>query len=412
MEEYRKYIFEKDKISVYKCNNAEDTEKAIETIFRENEKILPENKNAKILVKPNLNNDLNAITGNSTDLRVIIPVLISLKKRGYKNIILGDGPNCGVNHVGIDVFSRLRLNRVAEILKVNLLNFNFDYGKKVMLTTGEAKIAKTALEAEFIINLPKLKTHVEAGITCACKNYMGCLKGTEKRRMHDNLHENIVRLNEIIKTGLIIVDGLIGMEGRGPGDGIPKKLGVIISSHNPFINDLACSKIMGLDYRKIPFIKAAEKKGYIISEDLKYLEKVETITKFKPGTKSLFDIILLNNFFIGIRFSKIFEKMFNEGPIPWILFKIGVKQDKYVFENCAVSELSIKKGLNKQQLAEAENILRTYCPLKMKKIDNKKCLKCMYCYQVNSDLFEVKGRLNAFQMQIDRFGKFIKKWGK
>jgi len=146
------------------------------------------------------------------------------------------------NHIGIDVFKRLGIDKIAKMFGAELINFNKDDGEKIQLVTGDAKIAKTILDSDFIIDLPVIKTHVEAGMTCACKNYMGSLIGTEKRKMHDCLEKNIVRLNEIIKTDLIIVDGIICMEGRGPGDGIPKKLGIILDLPT-YVNSLLQSEI-------------------------------------------------------------------------------------------------------------------------------------------------------------------------
>jgi len=405
------YDFEGDKISLFISEDMVEIKNDIEKIFKKNEKILPKDKTKKILIKPNFNNDLNSLTGNSTDLRIIISILESLKKRGFKNIIIGDGPNCGVDHIGIDVFSRLCIDKIAKMYNVRLLNLNYDKGRLINLVNEKAKIAESMLNSDFIINVPKLKTHVEAGITIACKNYIGCLKKTEKRKMHNNLHKNIIKLNEVIKTDLIIVDGLVGMEGRGPGDGIPKKTGIIISGHNPFLVDLVCSRLMGLNYNNIPFLLEAIKKKHICKRDILRIGSIEKIVKFKTANKTIFDKLLLNNFFIGIRFSKSLERLFNKGILPWILFKIGVKQDKYILEERNIKKLFKVKGLNSEQEKILEKCLEVYCPINLKDIDNKKCIKCMYCFQMVPDLIEVDGSLGDFKMQMKRFEKYVKNGG-
>tara|TARA_Y100000310_G_scaffold329947_1_gene400711 strand:- start:38954 stop:40174 length:1221 start_codon:yes stop_codon:yes gene_type:complete len=406
MVKIKEYKFNKDKISLFRCETVKEIEENIEDIFKNNKKILPKNKNAKILVKPNFNNDLNALTGNSTDLRLIIPVLKSLKKRGYKNIILGDGPNCGVNHIGINVFSRLCLDKVAKMFDVRLLNLNDDQGKSINLITGKADVAKVSLDADFIINLPKLKTHMEAKITVSCKNYMGCLKGVNKREMHENLARNIVRLNEIIKTDLIIVDGLICMEGNGPGDGIPKKMNIILEGHNPYVMDLLCSKLIGLDYKKIPFLKFALKEGHLTQTDEEFMKKIQKIANFIAARQNIFSKILLyKNYCINIRFMKPFRKIFDSGFVPWFLFKLGVRQDIYIHE-----ELDIKKLYPISDMGKIKKCLEAYCPVGCKKLGDKNCLKCMYCYQIAPDSIGFKGKLNAFKMQMNRFSKYLKKW--
>ena len=405
MKERKRFEFEKESFSLDFPETMSDIEKTIEKIFEENKKILPKNKDAKILLKPNFNNDLNALTGNSTDLRIIVSVLKTLKKIGYKKIIIGEGSNCGINHIGIDVFKRIGIDKIAEIFEVELINFNKDKEREISLLTGNAKIATTILEADFVINLPVIKTHVEAGMTCACKNYMGALIGTEKRKMHDALEKNIVRLNEIIKTDLIIVDGLICMEGRGPGDGIPKKLGIILSGKNPFLMDLIVSKIIGLDFKKIGFLQEAIKQNKFSNKDLKKIETIKPLAKFKPGTKTITDNLLLNNFFIGIRFSKTFEKIFNIGLVPWLLYKVRVKQDKYILEERNIQGFKF----NKKDKEKIKKVLKEYCPLFLKTPDDKRCIKCMYCYQVAPELIKPVGKLGDFEMQINRFNKSLLK---
>jgi len=104
------------------CNSTIQIEETIEKIIQTQN--LPKSKNAMILLKPNLNNDLIALTGNSTDLRIIVALIKALKKRKYTNIVIADGPNCGIDHYGIDVFSRLKLDEIARIFKVKLTNLN------------------------------------------------------------------------------------------------------------------------------------------------------------------------------------------------------------------------------------------------------------------------------------------------
>lgn len=399
----KEFNFEAGKIDLFKPNGMLEIEKCIEKIFQKNEEILPKKKSAKILIKPNFNNDLNALTGNSTDLRIILSVIKSLKNREYTKIIIGEGSNCGINHIGIDVFKRIGIDKICKEYGVRLVNFNKDSSKNIKLFSGEVKCAKTILDADFVINLPKIKTHVEAGMSCSCKNYMGALIGTQKRKMHDNLHRNIVSLNESINTDLIIADGLIGMEGRGPGDGIPKKLGVILSGTNVFLMDFFVTRIIGLDYSKIPFLKISKKLKKISEKDIEEIQNIKIIKRFQSGEKSIFDRILLNNFFIGIRFSKKFEKFFNSGILPWILYQMGVKQDKYVLQDREINNVSTKVELSEKDKLRIKKCLAEYCPIKLRSVGAEGCIKCLYCYQILPKKIEIDGKLNDFEMQMDRF---------
>src|SRR5436190_11950044 len=74
---------------------------------------LPEDRQARIVLKPNLNNDLTALSGNSTDLRVLASLCEAFVERGYRDLTIADGSNVGVARRGIDVFRRLRIDRLA-----------------------------------------------------------------------------------------------------------------------------------------------------------------------------------------------------------------------------------------------------------------------------------------------------------
>ena len=143
--------------------------------------------------------------------------------------------------MNIDVFKRLRLDKVAEMYNIKLINLNKSEYEIVNLETGKAKIGKPILDNDFLINLPKVKTHIEVGMTICMKNWVGCFQALDKRNIHDSLDENIIKMNLIKKPDLNIVDGLIAMEGNGPAAGIPKKLNLILIFIDSFITDLLCT---------------------------------------------------------------------------------------------------------------------------------------------------------------------------
>ena len=94
-----------------------------------------------------------------------------------------------------------------------------------------------ALDADIIINLPKLKTHGLTTITCAVKNLFGLIPGLEKSQWHmkapgrEGFAELLLDLNEALMHGLSepkpmlhLVDAVVGQEGNGPGpSGTPRR---------------------------------------------------------------------------------------------------------------------------------------------------------------------------------------------
>lgn len=73
------------------------------------------------------------------------------------------------------------------------------------------KVCDTALQAEFVINMPVLKGHCQTKITCALKNNKGVIPNSEKRRYHTmGLHKPIAHLNTVVRNDFILVDNICG----------------------------------------------------------------------------------------------------------------------------------------------------------------------------------------------------------
>ena len=205
-------------IDILKCQTFKDVKEGIFTTLDNYRHLIPGSKDANILLKPNLNANMNALTGNTTDLRILSSLIQFLKSEGYRNILIGEGTNSGYYRNKIGVIARLKVDQLAKYYGVRVKDLNYaepyeiDFDKDV-----KASVARECVEADLFINLPKLKTHFEVGMSVCLKNLIGCLVGQEnKKKTHQNLAENILRINQAIKPHLHIVDGLIAMEGLGP----------------------------------------------------------------------------------------------------------------------------------------------------------------------------------------------------
>ena len=161
----------------------------------------------KVLVKPNCNNDLHWLTGNSTSLALIARVVDALRERGYRHVVIGDGPNVGIHRIGADVFRRLGLDQLARAKQTGLVNLNHQPARTVRLGRWQVEVAAAALDADLIVNLPKLKTHQETGLSLAVKNCMGTVVGLQKKTIHESLVENLVRLAGRLRPRLNILNG-------------------------------------------------------------------------------------------------------------------------------------------------------------------------------------------------------------
>jgi len=142
----------------------------------------------------------------------------------------------------------------------------------------QVPISNAFLEADLFINVPKLKTHVIAGMTCCMKNLFGLIPANSKSRIHGltghakKLTEFFVELYRWRPPDLNIVDGILAMEGDGPSFGTPREVGRIIAGRDGIAVDAVCTRIIGFaSPRDIKLISIAEKKG-LVNFDLDRVE--------------------------------------------------------------------------------------------------------------------------------------------
>jgi uncharacterized protein (DUF362 family) len=115
------------------------------------------------------------------------------------------------------------------------------------------------------------------------KNQFGCNPYPRKSIYHKNLCDCIVDLSIVFKPQLIVVDGIVGMEGRGPTDGIPIKMDTLIFGRDIVAVDHLIAKVIGINPRRVKYIVEAEKRGLgttkyrVVGTGLKEIEK-----RFKP----------------------------------------------------------------------------------------------------------------------------------
>ncbi len=351
---------------------------------------LPDSKDASILIKPNLNSNMNALTGNTTDLRVLAAVIEYLKDSGYRNITIGEGTSSGFYREGINVFSRLMVDKIACRYKVNLVDFNYASSVQIEFENGiKAEIAKLCIDADFFINIPKLKMHFETIMSVCLKSLIGCLKGVyEKQKAHRRLYKNILNLNKVIKPDFHIIDGLIAMEGTGPSKGTPVKIGRLLFTTDPFLGDLACAKLARIPYTKVPCLRIAYESGIINKEYFSYLESIDLNHLDRelkmPEINSL--VRLVNNpkwqhYIVKFRLAPGISWLFSTKLAGKILNLTGLRQDVFIHD-----ELDCKEIYLVSEKCNRCRVCADYCPIIELDMPNdigntdKGCIHCFYCY--------------------------------
>jgi len=226
-------------------------------------------KGAKVLVKPNVALPAKSGTGIVTDARVVEAVTKLVLERNPKRVVIGEGSSVGYDlPIRLDSIHCMEAAGVVEVarkLDVEFVDLNRDEHVKVRAPDAYVMerfaIARTVLEADVIISVPVIKTHIRTGITCGLKNMKGVLPGDEKKLTHKRgLDRAIVDLNRVAKPIFTIVDGIIGVQGAwgSESDGIDSvPLGLIIAGGDVVAVDAVCASIAGFDVRGILHIQGA-----------------------------------------------------------------------------------------------------------------------------------------------------------
>ncbi len=259
--------------------------------------------NEKILVKPNFLYPSETERNITTNPSVIEAVLRILSENKYANVKIGD--SCA-NGSGQSALLKLGLNE-DKLYGAMVAPMN----EEVCIKVNEGSIAKRlfitkdAYEADAIIGISKMKTHMLERITGAVKNMYGLICGFRKAQSHveyrtaSDFARMLCDIHKSTHQRLHIMDGITAMEGNGPASGEPVNMNVILMSSDPIALDTVFARLINLKPELVPTIVHGnvlglgnsdfDKIDIILVKDLK-AEPV-TITKlFREYGKADFDV--------------------------------------------------------------------------------------------------------------------------
>jgi len=232
-----------------------------------------------VLLKPNLVG-LDPLGMMNTHPAVITAARESFLRLGATEVMVGDGP--AMDRDTQAVLESIRLREFAGPLSRFFVDLNVDDVERVLLKTRASRLRelyfpKTVRGVDFLVSLPKLKTHHWAGVTLSLKNMFGVIPGScygwPKNILHwAGIDRAILDINAAVRPDFAIVDGIIGMEGNGPIQGVSKTAGVLIAGDDPVAVDSTSARIMGLAPEKIDHIaRAATLLGHIETQKIRQL---------------------------------------------------------------------------------------------------------------------------------------------
>lgn len=318
---------------------------------------------SKVLVKPNLLMAIGPeanITTHPEFVRSVVRILNEIDCKVY----LGDGPSVfgGYAEDVFKVYEQTGIRKIAKEENIELVIFDKRFMQDYFPLTTWVR------ECDFIVNLPKFKTHDYMILTAAVKNLFGLIPGMFKMECHKNFHkpekfaELLVDIYAAAKPAVSIIDGISGLDGNGPAtSGTKKDFGLILASSDAVALDSVLARLINISPDRIFTNKAAEmrKVGNVNLGDIEIKgENISSscISNFKLPETSLMQTI---------------KSMLPE-PILNILTKLIYFHPKIDSDICRLCESCVKNCPQKTIYRKKDKIL----------IDYSKCISCFCCREV------------------------------
>jgi len=262
------------------------------------------NSHDRVLIKPNncFRHKIMPPYGMVTTSKIIDGVVQLLLEYGCKDISIGEGAIIGIfdelEPYTKQGFKGTGIDKVAEKYGIKLIDFNEGAFHELDLEGVKVQVSRAALDTDFLINVPVLKTHFQTKVSLGFKNLKGCLSKDSRKRFHmsKRLDTLICLLNEAIKSDLVIIDGIYMLE-KGPETlvGVAHRKDLIIASPDVFECDVVGATVLGIDPAQVDYLREfAQRHGrsfdisaiQIKGEDIESL-KEQLEWRFEPDKELL-----------------------------------------------------------------------------------------------------------------------------
>jgi uncharacterized protein (DUF362 family) len=249
-------------------------------------------KGRTILLKPNLV-EFEPDSSINTHPIVVHAAFEAFREMGAAQVRIAEGP--GHRRNTLDLAEAAGYFATVPNFEDNFVDLNLDDVTRVFPSRQFSRMEKIylpnyALGADLLVSMAKMKTHHWVGATLSMKNLFGVVPsgiyGWPKNVLHwAGIEECIADLHAAFPRQFAIVDGIVGMEGNGPIQGVPKQAGVLVAGRDPVAVDATCCRIMKIDPGKMRYIRLASggAEGSIAESNIEQVgESIQSVaTPFK-----------------------------------------------------------------------------------------------------------------------------------
>ncbi len=250
---------------------------------------------SRVLIKPNLLSARPPERAVTTHPLVVGALAAEVRRCGGVPFV-GDSPAGALKGLA-RVWKNTGMEDVCKRDGIELVGFEVA-GTYIRQAGGRTfAISRPVLDADFVINVPKLKTHTLEVYTGAVKNMFGCVPGLGKAGWHkehpkpDEFAEVLVDVFTLATPGLNVMDSVVAMEGPGPSSGTPRELGLLLLSTDALAMDVVACEVIGAVASEIPTNKVAASRG--LGESL--LSRID-VTGAAIGDVAVSDFEIPSNF--------------------------------------------------------------------------------------------------------------------
>ena len=219
-----------------------------------------------VVLKPNL---VDYIPGQAINTHPLLVLAAAecFRRLGARVVLVAEGP--GHQRDTQLVLAETGYRQHLQDQRIRFVDLNRDELVRTPLRasyTGMSHLwlPRTVLQADFLVSMPKVKTHHWSGVTLGMKNMLGVVPGSKygwpKNILHwRGIQESILDVCATVPVHFVIADAIIAMEGNGPLNGTPRPLGRLVLADDPVAADSTCAKLMGFDPDRIVHIREASK---------------------------------------------------------------------------------------------------------------------------------------------------------
>lgn len=244
----------------------------------------------RILLKPNLVETAAGEPHINTHPAVVLAAAEAFRRMDAAEVFVAEGQ--GHRRDSDAVLEESRLGPALAASKLAFVDMNCDDPVKTAnrgrwSKLGPLFLPRKLVEADWVVSLPKLKTHHWVGLTCSMKNLFGVMPGIVYGWPKNVLHyagipESIADINATVRPALTIVDAVVGMEGDGPIMGTPKHVGCLVMGRNFPAVDATCARLMTLRPEGVKYLAMASGRlGPILERNID--QRGEPIARFRQA---------------------------------------------------------------------------------------------------------------------------------